>query len=85
MDTDLWAAAKLVCVARHTALDVSCTQANARTPSQTAMEGIEYRHGAQWIDEIPSAYKDIDVVMADAEPLVEVVTGLKQILNVKGT
>jgi hypothetical protein len=26
----------------------------------------------------------IDVVMEDAEPLVEVVTGLKQILNVKG-
>jgi tRNA-splicing ligase RtcB (3'-phosphate/5'-hydroxy nucleic acid ligase) len=50
-----------------------------------AMEGIEYRHGAAWIDEIPGAYKDIDVVMADAEPLVEVVTGLKQILNVKGT
>lgn len=50
-----------------------------------AMEGIEYRHGKEWIDEIPAAYKPIDQVMADAEPLVEVVTSLKQVLNVKGT
>jgi tRNA-splicing ligase RtcB (3'-phosphate/5'-hydroxy nucleic acid ligase) len=49
------------------------------------MIGIEYRHGPEWIDEIPSAYKDIDVVMRDAEPLVEVVTTLRQIMNVKGT
>lgn len=50
-----------------------------------AMEGIEYRHGPQWIDEIPGAYKSIDVVMEDAQDLVEVVTTLKQVLNVKGT
>ncbi|OBI72311.1 RtcB family protein [Mycobacterium asiaticum] len=50
-----------------------------------AMVGIEYRHGKQWIDEIPQAYKDIDQVMADAEPLVEIVTSLRQIMNVKGT
>ncbi|SHX05392.1 putative PLP-dependent transferase [Mycobacteroides abscessus subsp. abscessus] len=49
------------------------------------MQGIEYRHGEQWIDEIPSCYKPIDQVMKDAEPLVEVVTELRQILNVKGT
>jgi tRNA-splicing ligase RtcB len=50
-----------------------------------AMEGIEYRHGADWIDEIPGAYKDIDqVVMDDAQDLVEIVTSLKQVLNVKG-
>jgi tRNA-splicing ligase RtcB len=30
------------------------------------MRGIEYRHGEEWIDEIPDAYKDIDQVMADA-------------------
>ncbi len=52
---------------------------------EKAMTGIEYRHGPQWIDEIPSAYKDIDLVMQDAEPLVEVVTSLRQVLNVKGT
>ncbi|MBB5167121.1 tRNA-splicing ligase RtcB [Mycobacterium sp. AZCC_0083] len=50
-----------------------------------AMEGIEYRHGDEWIDEIPGAYKDIDQVMADADPLVEVVTTLRQVMNVKGT
>jgi tRNA-splicing ligase RtcB (3'-phosphate/5'-hydroxy nucleic acid ligase) len=49
-----------------------------------AMVGIEYRHGKAWIDEIPQAYKDIDQVMVDAEPLVDVVTSLRQIMNVKG-
>ncbi len=49
------------------------------------MKGIEYRHGAEWIDEIPDAYKDIDVVMDDARDLVEVRHTLRQILNVKGT
>jgi tRNA-splicing ligase RtcB (3'-phosphate/5'-hydroxy nucleic acid ligase) len=49
-----------------------------------AMEGIEYRHGEAWIDEIPSAYKDIDEVMADARELVRVDFELRQILNVKG-
>ena len=50
-----------------------------------AMVGIEYRHGADWIDEIPMAYKDIDVVMRDAGALVSVDHTLRQILNVKGT
>ncbi|GAB3002967.1 RtcB family protein [Mycobacterium bourgelatii] len=50
-----------------------------------AMAGIEYRHGKEWVDEIPQAYKDIDQVMTDAEPLVEIVTSLRQIMNVKGT
>lgn len=49
------------------------------------MQGIEYRHGEQWVDEIPDAYKDIDVVMADAASLVEVEHELRQVLNVKGT
>ena len=48
------------------------------------MRGIEYRHGDAWIDEIPDAYKDIDVVMADAAELVEIEHELRQILNVKG-
>lgn len=50
-----------------------------------AMAGIEYRHGAEWIDEIPAAYKDIDQVMEDASDLVSVDHVLRQILNVKGT
>ncbi|ORA34879.1 RtcB family protein [Mycobacterium aquaticum] len=49
------------------------------------MQGIEYRHGAEWVDEIPDAYKDIDQVMADAADLVEVEHQLRQVLNVKGT
>ncbi|MFD7247869.1 RtcB family protein [Streptomyces massasporeus] len=50
------------------------------------MEGIEYRAAIseKLVDEIPDAYKPIDVVMRDAEPLVEVVAELRQILNVKG-
>jgi len=49
------------------------------------MTGIEYRHGEQWVDEIPDAYKDIDQVMLDAADLVEVEHTLRQVLNVKGT
>ena len=49
------------------------------------MQGIEYRHGDEWVDEIPDAYKDIDQVMADATHLVDVEHTLRQILNVKGT
>jgi len=49
-----------------------------------AMQGIEYRHGDAWVDEIPAAYKDIDVVMHDARELVSIDFELRQILNVKG-
>ena len=49
---------------------------------QTA--GVECRKDEGVIDEIPSAYKDIDAVMAAQSDLVEVVTTLKQILCVKG-
>ena len=37
------------------------------------------------LDEIPSAYKDIDQVMADQADLVEVQHTLSQVLNYKGT
>ena len=46
--------------------------------------GVECRKDEGVIDEIPSAYKDIDAVMAAQTDLVEVVTTLKQILCVKG-
>jgi tRNA-splicing ligase RtcB len=36
------------------------------------------------VDEIPSAYKDIDVVMANQSDLVEVVHTLKQVMCIKG-
>ena len=48
------------------------------------MGDIEYRHTDAFIDEIPAAYKDIDVVMNDAKDLVEVRHVLHQIINVKG-
>jgi tRNA-splicing ligase RtcB len=49
-----------------------------------AMVGIEYRDTEAFLDEIPAAYKDVDVVMADAAELVEVRHTLRQIVNVKG-
>ena len=51
---------------------------------RAAMAGIEYRDSEAFLDEIPSAYKDVDVVMADAADLVEVRHTLRQIVNVKG-
>lgn len=49
-----------------------------------AMEGIEFRRDAAFIDEIPQAYKDIDQVMENAKELVHIEHTLKQIVNVKG-
>jgi tRNA-splicing ligase RtcB len=40
---------------------------------------------AALVDEIPTAYKDIDQVMADQADLVEVLHTLHQVLNYKGT
>jgi tRNA-splicing ligase RtcB len=49
-----------------------------------AMQGVEYRHDEALLDEIPMAYKDIDLVMENSKDLVTVDHTLKQILNVKG-
>jgi tRNA-splicing ligase RtcB len=51
---------------------------------EAAMKGIEWRHTDAFLDEIPAAYKDIDVVMEDAKDLVEINHTLRQIVNVKG-
>lgn len=48
------------------------------------MMGIECRRSASLIDELPSAYKDIDQVMEDQKDLVEVVATLRQVVSVKG-
>jgi tRNA-splicing ligase RtcB len=48
------------------------------------MAGVEYNRSEAFLDEIPSAYKDIDVVMEDAKDLVEIKHTLHQIINVKG-
>lgn len=47
-------------------------------------KGVECRKDKGVIDEIPQAYKDIDVVMEQQKDLVEIVYELKQILCVKG-
>ncbi|WP_105032973.1 RtcB family protein [Arthrobacter ruber] len=51
---------------------------------RAAMRGIEFRDTPAFLDEIPAAYKDIDVVMQDARDLVEIRHTLRQIINVKG-
>jgi tRNA-splicing ligase RtcB len=48
------------------------------------MQGIAWGQSDAFLDEHPDAYKDIDVVMADAADLVEVRHTLRQIVNVKG-
>jgi tRNA-splicing ligase RtcB (3'-phosphate/5'-hydroxy nucleic acid ligase) len=48
------------------------------------MAGIEFRRSAVLIDEIPSAYKDIDQVMENAKELVKIEHTLKQVVNCKG-
>jgi tRNA-splicing ligase RtcB len=55
-----------------------------RAQLDESMKGIEWRHSDVFLDEIPAAYKPIDVVMADAADLVEVRQTLRQLVNVKG-
>jgi tRNA-splicing ligase RtcB (3'-phosphate/5'-hydroxy nucleic acid ligase) len=55
-----------------------------RQQLDTAMRGIEWRHTSTFLDEIPGAYKDVEVVMRDAADLVEIRHTLRQIVNVKG-
>jgi tRNA-splicing ligase RtcB len=49
-----------------------------------AMRGIEFRRSSVLLDEIPSAYKNIDEVMENARDLVEIKYVLRQFVNVKG-
>ncbi len=51
---------------------------------EKAMEGKEWRKTDAFIDELPGAYKDIDVVMENAKELVRVEHVFNQIINVKG-
>jgi tRNA-splicing ligase RtcB len=55
-----------------------------RAQLEESMRGIEWRHSDVFLDEIPAAYKPVDVVMADAADLVEVRHTLRQLINVKG-
>jgi tRNA-splicing ligase RtcB (3'-phosphate/5'-hydroxy nucleic acid ligase) len=56
----------------------------SRDELDAAMAGIEWRRTDAFLDEIPAAYKDVDVVMRDAADLVEIRHVLRQIVNVKG-
>lgn len=47
-------------------------------------EGVECNKTKSVIDEIPAAYKDIDVVMENQSDLVKVIHTLKQVMCVKG-
>lgn len=51
---------------------------------EEAMQGIEWRHCKEFLDEIPQAYKDIRMVMRDAASLVTAKHILRQLVNVKG-
>lgn len=75
----------------------SCSHGAGRVMSRTAAKklftkedvaeqtyGVVCRKDDGIIDEIPSAYKDIDVVMNNQDDLVEVMHTLTQIVNVKG-
>lgn len=75
----------------------SCSHGAGRTMSRTAAKrnfnasdleaqtaGVECRKDAGVVDEIPGAYKDIDVVMDHQADLVDIVHTLKQVVCVKG-
>jgi tRNA-splicing ligase RtcB len=51
---------------------------------ESAMAGIEFRKSTVLLDEIPSAYKDIDQVMQYSSDLVKIEHTLKQLVNCKG-
>jgi tRNA-splicing ligase RtcB len=75
----------------------SCSHGAGRAMSRTAAkkrftvadlaaqtQGVECRKDADVLDEIPSAYKSIDKVMANQTDLIEVLHELKAVLCVKG-
>lgn len=87
----------IVCGKGHEAAYCSCSHGAGRSMSRTRAKreftqddvvaqtkGIECRKDSGVIDEIPSAYKDIDAVMDAQSELVSVVATLKQVLCVKG-
>jgi len=59
-------------------------KAFSRAQLEAAMAGIEWRRTDAFLDEIPGAYKDIDVIMEDSKDLVEIRHELRQVVNVKG-
>ena len=87
----------IVCGKGHAESYCSCSHGAGRSMSRTEAkkrfsltdlvsqtQGVECRKDEGVLDEIPGAYKDIDVVMENQKDLVEVVHTLKQVLCVKG-
>jgi tRNA-splicing ligase RtcB len=56
----------------------------SRADLDQRMAGIAWGRSNAFLDEHPDAYKDVDVVLADAADLVEVRHTLHQVVNVKG-
>jgi tRNA-splicing ligase RtcB len=56
----------------------------SRADLDARMAGIAWGRSDAFLDEHPDAYKDVDVVMADAADLVTVLHTLHQVVNVKG-
>ncbi len=56
----------------------------SRSDLERQTTGVECRKDSGVLDEIPSAYKDIDRVMENQSDLVEVIHTLKQVVCVKG-
>ena len=48
------------------------------------LAGIEVNRSEVFLDELPGAYKDVDLVMEQSSDLVEIVHTFRQIVNVKG-
>ena len=48
------------------------------------MTGIEVNRSEAFLDELPGAYKDIDLVMEQSQDLVETLHTFRQVVNVKG-
>ena len=48
------------------------------------MAHVEVRRSEAFLDEMPGAYKDVDLVMEQSKDLVETVHTFRQIINVKG-
>jgi tRNA-splicing ligase RtcB len=87
----------IVCGKGHVESYCSCSHGAGRSMSRTEAkkrfsltdlvsqtQGVECRKDEGVLDEIPGAYKDIDVVMENQKDLVEVVHTLKQVMCIKG-
>ncbi len=62
----------------------TCDMCTAQADFQRAMEGIVCDTNVKVRDEAPQAYKNLNEVMKNQSDLVEVVTRLRPLVNVKG-